>query len=571
MSAATWHEAVNRAARAFEHEAGLDYTKLDAEDLRVLVRAHLREDTRVPYSREFDRAMDEAFEQAESLFRFESLPTVAQWRTILPDVEAHWDDPTAWQDHTVSTLASLALQHTQGQRDTLPEDDDGIMALAELRRRLEERYGVLVASLALDIHEREAQWAREEHGGRPGTFTSGKDAEEEAAEAYTHKVQAELAHLRVRRDAQELLRREESAARRADLPPAEPVSLEAAMAEGVPETQWRIEGLLKADSTCVLSGPYKAGKSLLVSELVRSLADGEPYLDHFPVNAHEGRVMVVDTEQGMSELLEVLAARNIRNKDRVELVDTSGIVADWDLTVAENMDRAVAMLQERNVSALVFDPLAPLFIAMDVDENTAAAQKPLEAFNELKRRAGLDVVILSHHSGHGEGGRARGNSAISGWPAVLWDLVRKGDGFDADRLLTAKGRGVGVAPGRLVLGDDQRLRFVPEADEVEARRLAERTIKDDAHRSWVLERVEADPGHSLRHYVGMWESGTVYKVPVGERVRPVKIVKNSVESAIRELQAEGWLKDVGTASRPALEVVPEDARPPRLHNPAKAR
>lgn len=479
------------------------------------------------------------------------------------------DNPAAWSDEDVEILASSFLELTPKERAWYRAAHPKRAAVEELRRRLTARHGADAAAAAIRAHEDAAYAA-------VGRKRAEQDAQDEATangqtDDYRRKVQAELVKLRARREAQEILRREEAASRRGDLPPAEPVSLADALAAGVPETRWRIEGLLKADSTCILSGPFKGGKSLLVAELVRSLADGDPYLDHFPVHRHEGRVLVVDTEQGMEELLEVLAARNIRDMDRVELVDTSGIVGDWDLTIPENMDRAVAMVQAGNVSALVFDPLAPLFTAMDVDENDAAAQKPLEAFNELKRRAGLDVVILTHHSGHGGGGRARGSSAISGWPSVLWDMSRDGEGFDARRFLTAKGRGVGVPLGELVLGTDARLRYVPEAESREAKRLAERTAADTAHREWVLELIGEEPEHSLRHYTGLWKAGTTYPVHDGDRVVDVKVTKNGVESAIKELQADGWLKDVGTASRPALVVVPEQDRPPRLHNPAKAR
>lgn len=503
------------------------------------------------------------------VFPFQGSGSTTRWSEAYRAVKDRPGEPSSWPDDALETLASRYLQHPPAFRESLAPTQILRVAFEELQRRLVKRHGAAQAEEAIRTHEAHAQTAeakrKAENDARNEATANGQGDE------YKRLVRRELVRLRARQEAQEILRREDAAARRGDLPPADPVSLADALAEGVPETRWRIEGLLKADATCVLSGPYKGGKSLLVAELVRSLADGDPYLDHFPVLAHEGRVMVVDTEQGRAELLEVLAARGIRRTDRVDLVDTSGIVGDWDLTIPENMDRAVTMLQEGNVSALVFDPLAPLFIAMGVDENDADAQKPLEAFNELKRRAGLDVVILTHHSGHGGGGRARGSSAISGWPSVLWDMSRDGEGFDARRFLTAKGRGVGVPLGELVLGEDNRLRFVPETEGRDAKRLAERTAADTAHRGWILERIEKDPEHSARHYTGLWEAGTTYAVNDGDRVVDVRVTKNRLESTIKELLADGWLKDVGTASRPALVVVPEQDRPPRLHNPAKGR
>lgn len=377
-------------------------------------------------------------------------------------------------------------------------------------------------------------------------------------------VAIDAAKIRSRNEATELVRQEQAAKRRGDAPRALPVSLADALAKGVPPTRWIVEGLLKGDSTCLLSGPFKAGKSAVTASLVRSLVDGDPYLGHFPVIPTAGNVMVVDTEQGMGELLEVYGSQKIRNMHRVHLVSTDGLASDWDLSLDENMDAAVSMCHANGVTVLVFDPLSPLFVAMGLDENDSSAQAPLVRFSELKRRAGLDAVVISHHSGYGGGGRARGSSSLPGWAAALWNITRDGDKLDSVRSFDAYGRGINVPPGVLSLGLDGRLQFVPASEAAQARRLSNEELKDVAHRMWIERYVAAEPGHAASFYAAKLGGGTAdrgVQVPIeAGGATLVNVTKNGIETTVATMLVDGELINKGSEKRRELFVVPHEQR-----------
>lgn len=383
--------------------------------------------------------------------------------------------------------------------------------------------------------------------------------------AHGRSVATATDKLRTHNAAKEKVRQEDAAKRRGNAPRARPVSLGDALAEGVPPTRWIVEGLLKGDSTCLLSGPFKAGKSAVTASLVRSLVDGDRYLGHFPVTPTAGTVMVVDTEQGMAELLEVYGSQKIRNVDRVHLVSTDGLASDWDLTLDENMDAAVSMCQDNGVTVLVFDPLSPLFVAMGLDENDSSAQAPLVRFSELKRRAGLDAVVISHHSGYGGGGRARGSSSLPGWAAALWNITRDGDKLDSVRYFDAYGRGINVPAGALSFGLDGRLQFLPASEAAQARRLSTEELKDAGHRLWVERYVDAEPGRAASFYTAKLGDGTAVRgiqVPLESGgTSLVSITKNGIETTVPAMLADGVLSNRGTDKRRELFVVPLGERP----------
>src|SRR5262245_26622617 len=86
-------------------------------------------------------------------------------------------------------------------------------------------------------------------------------------------VQARLKWLRNDREAKRRL--EAEATPPLVLPPL--MTLKDRLALPVSETRWRIEGWLPVDARVMLSAQYKAGKTTLVTNLIRSLVDGDDW------------------------------------------------------------------------------------------------------------------------------------------------------------------------------------------------------------------------------------------------------------------------------------------------------
>jgi hypothetical protein len=66
-------------------------------------------------------------------------------------------------------------------------------------------------------------------------------------------------------------------------PAPEPVSLQSFLLMEDGEEEWWVEGLLPQDGITLLSAPQKSGKTTLIGNLVRTLVDGDKFLNAFTV------------------------------------------------------------------------------------------------------------------------------------------------------------------------------------------------------------------------------------------------------------------------------------------------
>jgi hypothetical protein len=83
-----------------------------------------------------------------------------------------------------------------------------------------------------------------------------------------------------------------------------------------------------------MAAQYKAGKTTLRDNAVKSLADGYDFLDRFPVNRlEEGTVVILDLELSEPMLQQWLRDQNIKNQDRVMVVPMRGRGASLNLMV----------------------------------------------------------------------------------------------------------------------------------------------------------------------------------------------------------------------------------------------
>jgi hypothetical protein len=215
--------------------------------------------------------------------------------------------------------------------------------------------------------------------------------------------------------------------------------------------QWRVDGLWPAGGRVLLAAQYKAGKTTLVANLVRSLVDAEPFLERFPVTPGE-RVVLIDDELDPRTLARWLADQNIDHLDRIEVVSLRGHLADFDVMTPEGRKPLADAI--RGADVVVLDCLRPMLDALGLSEATGAGKFVL-AFDALLREADISEAIVVHHFGH-DAQRARGDSRLLDWPDALWRLTRAGQEPDSPRFLSAYGRDVDQPQARLWFEAERR-------------------------------------------------------------------------------------------------------------------
>jgi hypothetical protein len=263
------------------------------------------------------------------------------------------------------------------------------------------------------------------------------------AHDFDSQVRFQMDRLRVTREAKRRLDDEERPP--TDLPEFKPLNV--LLAEPDEPTRWLIDEVAPTGSRIMLSAQYKSGKTTCRDNLVRSLVDLDPFLDHFPVCVTPRRVAVLDNELGQNMMRRWLASQGIQNTSAVSVVSLRGKVGAFDLLDDRCRAEWASRFRDLGIDFLVFDCLRPVLDALGLDENHDAG-KFLTAFDALLCEAAIPDAAIIHHMGHANE-RARGDSRLQDWPDAIWRLVRESEEPDSARFFSAYGRDVDVPEGRL--------------------------------------------------------------------------------------------------------------------------
>lgn len=260
---------------------------------------------------------------------------------------------------------------------------------------------------------------------------------------------------------------------------------------GEPDTdsQYRIDRLAPAQGRVLLSAQYKAGKSTLVGNLLRSLADGDPFLGRFPVTTQSHRALLIDNELSENIMRRWLRDQGIINTDCVDVVTLRGRIGAFNI-LNEGV-RAEWAQRLRGADYLILDCLRPVLDALGLDENHDAGRF-LVAFDALLADSGINEALVVHHMGH-SGERARGDSRLQDWPDATWRLVREKDEPDSPRYFTAYGRDVDIPEGYLQFDvDTRRLTYTDGTRQSRARKADEQEVLDEIVEILVEQRIHGD-------------------------------------------------------------------------------
>lgn len=189
--------------------------------------------------------------------------------------------------------------------------------------------------------------------------------------------------------------------------------------------EWRIEELWQQGQTVLLTAQYKAGKTTMVINAIRSLVDGKPFLGQFVTTAVTRNVYVVNAEMTGRQFRRWLREAGIENRDRVFAmhVREAGTAAG-DILDPTSRDLLIEELNEADAEVLILDPLNPLLSAANVDENASTeVAKWFNALTDVVERSPVQDVLLVHHFGH-QGERGRGSSKFMDAPDAIWTYTK---------------------------------------------------------------------------------------------------------------------------------------------------
>lgn len=249
------------------------------------------------------------------------------------------------------------------------------------------------------------------------------------------------------------------------------------------DATYRIDNLLPVGGRALLAAQYKAGKTSMVANLLRSLVDGDRFLSRFDVTPI-GRVVLVDTELDERMLRRWLRDQGIRKASAVDVLCLRGRLTSFD--IANDTVRADWAAALSGADFVILDCLRPCLDALGLSEDKEAGVF-LTAFDALCREAGASEAAVVHHMGHGQE-RSRGDSRLLDWPDVLWKIVRDDPDSDSgERFFSAMGRDVHVPESGLEWNPADRSLTLLEGGRAEKR--ARETGVDIAE-------ILADPANS---------------------------------------------------------------------------
>ena len=236
----------------------------------------------------------------------------------------------------------------------------------------------------------------------------------------------------------------------------QPVRLDELLAEPDEEVVYRVGRLWPAGGRVVIAAQRKAGKTTIMGNLLRCLADGDAFLDRYEAVPVTGTVFHFDTEMPRSMLKRWLRDQGIRRADLIHVELLRGRVTSFDILQPAVRAEWAALIRSAGTEVVSFDCIGPVLAALGLSENDSSEVGTfLVAFEQLLEQAGVAEAALFHHMGHAAE-RSRGASRLRDWPDAEWKLVyerpREGDGEpgpSAARYFEAAGRDVAEAEQRL--------------------------------------------------------------------------------------------------------------------------
>lgn len=240
-----------------------------------------------------------------------------------------------------------------------------------------------------------------------------------------------------------------------------------------PDIDWLVEGVIQSGANGIVTGEPKAGKSLVMIDLMLALSTGTPWLG-FPV-PRRVKCALVSREDYPGMTAQRIGAL-YRGTSRPDFEGWSWINTRWQTPAFQLEDEThvgplIAELKLRAAEFACFDVFRRIH-SEDENDNTAM-QKILDQLSRIQQEAGVAIALVHHLSKASEGlifRHIRGAGAIDGWTewAMGVTVSNPGDaGKEWVRKIQFESKAASPAPARYFeiesTRDTMRLNWLDEA------------------------------------------------------------------------------------------------------------
>jgi len=227
------------------------------------------------------------------------------------------------------------------------------------------------------------------------------------------------------------------------------------------EAKYLINELFPTGGNITLTAEYKSGKTTLINNIVKSLADDRPFLGRYGINDHDRNIVIFNYEVEPRQYRQWMREVGIENTDRVKLVHLRGL--RMPMTSDYVQDKVIGILRDFDCQTWIVDPLARAFVGSGDENSNSDMGLFLDTLDVIKYEANVENLIVAAHTGRAlEHGieRARGASRFDDWADVRWILTKNDEG---QRFLKAHGRDVDMEQHLLTYDSDSRSLAVDKA------------------------------------------------------------------------------------------------------------
>lgn len=171
------------------------------------------------------------------------------------------------------------------------------------------------------------------------------------------------------------------------------------------EIFWCVSDLLTEGGLSLIAGPPKSGKSTLIRQLSKSIAQGTDFLDR---KCKQGSVLYLALEEQRVMLADQLKRLGVRNEDPFHI--HVGPVVNPD-----RIDALKAVIINQRPRLVVIDTLLLFMSGQDIN-NYNDMYKVLTQFREIARDTGCHITLVHHTNKSDKGGTSSimGSNAIHG-------------------------------------------------------------------------------------------------------------------------------------------------------------
>lgn len=205
---------------------------------------------------------------------------------------------------------------------------------------------------------------------------------------------------------------------------------------------WTVEGLHVVGSNTSITAGYKTGKTTLMLNLIKSLADGQEFLGAHAVRELSGNIGLLNFEVQPTTLLRNVRDIGISNTKKVAHVGLRG--RRFDIMDDAVYEWLVGWARVCEVEVLILDPFSGAYRGEENSNSEVAAWT--RRVDELKEETGISDLFLPVHTGRMEqvagAERARGATKLDDWIDHRWVLARGKVEDGAQRYFNAEGRDI---------------------------------------------------------------------------------------------------------------------------------